>query len=310
MAIAVLAAFAAAFADGEPTGIGWTDTLLRAGFASAVVLLSARARRWTWLVMAGGATLAADQAGLVALGVIALALAVVASRARRQSRPLGALVAALAVQVLLRLPDTDPALWTAFLAAVATGPAIISGYSALPGRARRRVRVGLAIAGVWAVITVLLLALSVLGAQDDVRSGVAHLRAAFTAAGEGDSDRAAVEFEAAAQDLEAADGSIGAWWAVPAQVMPGLGPQARALRSVSREGIALAASASAAATNADVDGLRLEDGALDLELVAELAAPSRLLPRPRRSWWRCRRRVCLPRRFGTEASLVQPVPSP
>ena len=57
--IAIAAAVVAAFAPGQPTRYVVADVVVRAGVAALVTLAASRARRWTWLVLAGLAAVVA-----------------------------------------------------------------------------------------------------------------------------------------------------------------------------------------------------------------------------------------------------------
>ena len=134
-AFVVLAAVGGALSGAEPAGWLPADIIWRAGFAALVAGSTAKARRWTWVVLAGAAAVTASGAPLVTAGLVALGLAIVACLRHRRSRPLGALVGAIAVQVLLRL-DFDGAGLSALVTAAAVTPVFVSAYL----RSHRRVR--------------------------------------------------------------------------------------------------------------------------------------------------------------------------
>ena len=102
-AFVALSAVGGALSGAEPAGWLPADILWRAGFAALVAGATAKAQRWTWVVLAAAAAVTASGGPLVAAGLVALGLAIAACVRHRRSRPLGALVGAIAVQVLLRV---------------------------------------------------------------------------------------------------------------------------------------------------------------------------------------------------------------
>ena len=117
-----------ALSGAEPAGWLPADILWRAGFAALVAGATAKAQRWTWVVLAAAAAVTASGATLVAAGLVALGpRRSPPAYAHRRSRPLGALVGAIAVQVLLRV-DLDDAGLSALVTAAAVTPVFVSAY--------------------------------------------------------------------------------------------------------------------------------------------------------------------------------------
>ena len=102
-------------------------------------------------------------------------------------------------------------------------------------------------------------------AADEVRDGLDALR-------DNQPDQAVALLSAANEDFEAARRTLGTWGR-PARLVPVLGHQARAATVVADQGAALSSAAADATVQADVDELRFDDGALDLELVAGFEEP-------------------------------------
>ena len=75
--VAVAAAVVAAFAPGQPTRYVVADVVVRAGVAALVTLAASRARRWTWLVLAGLAAVVAPDGLWLAVTAAGLVVAVV-----------------------------------------------------------------------------------------------------------------------------------------------------------------------------------------------------------------------------------------
>lgn len=278
-AIAALAGIGAALSGAEPTGWWLSDLLWTAGFAVVVVLATARARRWTWLVLAGVTATAAQGGIQLAISLLALVLAFLGSASDRHTQRfgplLGATVGGLAIQVLVRLNEIEPTGATALIAAAATVPVLVSGYRRSTDRVRRVVHWSIAAGVVFALFAAVGLAVATLTARPDLTSGINQAQNGFDAARNGKGTVAARRLGRAAASFGTAHDTLTAPWALPARVVPLLGQQAAAVQIVSGEGAALAASAAAAATEADIDNLRFQDGAIDLDLVASFEEPLR-----------------------------------
>ncbi|HYF46248.1 MAG TPA: hypothetical protein VD926_08575, partial [Acidimicrobiales bacterium] len=83
------AGVAAASSGAEPAGWRPADLAWTAAFGAVVAYAGSRARRWTWVVLAGGATAFASGALWTAVGGVALALTAVAGLTDTRSRLLG-----------------------------------------------------------------------------------------------------------------------------------------------------------------------------------------------------------------------------
>jgi hypothetical protein len=266
------AAVAAAFAPGEPTGLTVVDVLFRAALAVAVTLAASRARRWTWIILAGVTALASTDGGWLWVAAAALVVAIVGGVVSRR-RLIGAVTGALAIQALLRLPELGFSGASALVTIAAITPALVSGYLMMPRRHRRLVhRVAIAAAG-FAVLAACLFGFSVLAAITGVRAGIDQVHDGLDAAGDGDMTYAARVFEDADDSLSSAASSLGAWWAMPARVVPILSQQARALDNATSSAADVAASAGEAALSADFEQIRYRGGQIDVERVRQARAP-------------------------------------
>lgn len=278
-AVAAVAAVAAGVSGASPTGWAVSDVAWTAGFALVVVLGAARARRWTWLVLAGVAATAAQGGVQLALALVALAVAFVAAALDRRSRPyqpvVGAVVGGLAVQVLLRLHDVDPAGASALITAAATTPALLSGLRRCSPRVRNAWGWAVAGAVAFALLAAVGLAVAAFSAQSDLSAGIDQARNGFDAARNGESAAATRRLTRSAASFGTAHDTLTAPWALPARVVPVLGQQAAAVQIMSDQGAELASAAARAAGEANVDDLRFQDGAIDLDLVASFEQPLR-----------------------------------
>jgi len=98
-----------------------------------------------------------------------------------------------------------------------------------------------------------------------VRAGLADLTAG--------NQQAVGQLADGARSLRAAHASFTAWWALPARLLPLVGPQARALSTVSGEGSTLAGVASSTAAAADLKSLKISAGAIDLHRLEAILPP-------------------------------------
>lgn len=278
-AIASAAAVGAALSAARPTGWIVSDVIWRGGFAFVVVIAASKARRWTWLVLAGVTATAAQGGPQLTLSLVALLVAFLAAAFDRRTQPIapiiGAAVGALAIQVLLRLDAVDPTGATALIAAAATVPVLASGYRKCSDRSRRVVRWTVAGTFVFAGLAAVGLAVAAFTARADLAAGINRAQNGFDAARDGEGALAARRLSRSAASFGSAHDALMAPWALPARVVPILGQQAAAVQAVTDEGASLAASASSAATDADIDQLRFQDGTIDLELVQSFEQPLR-----------------------------------
>lgn len=268
----MLAAIGGGFSEAAPTGTRAVDVLLAAGFAAVVTFAAARARRWTWFVVAGLAAIAAGTAVTTAVAAIALAASVAGALISRR-RAIGAVVGALAVQVLLRLPDLGFHGSSSLYTAVAVAPVLISGYLLLPRRRRRLVHrcalAGAAVCGVGLAV----FGASVALAWSGVHDGVQHAREGLDAASDGDQEAAAALFESATRSLASSHRVLGAWWARPARVVPVLAQHAEALEVATGQAAEVAGAAGDVAVSADLEKIRYTSGRIDLARLAATREP-------------------------------------
>lgn len=271
--LAVAAAVGALWADGSPAGLAVADAAFRAGFAAVVVLATATARRWTWIVLAGVAAATAEGTLLVGLAVAALLVALAAALLDRREPVLGAAVAAASVQALLGLPDLGFSGASALVAAAAVGPALASALQLADPRVRRIVAWSLAGAAAFSLVAALGFGVAALQASTSVSDGISLSQAGFDSARDGEEASAVENLRGASSAFGEADDALGAPWAAPARLVPVLGLQARAVQEVTAEGADLTSTAAAAADETDLDSLQFVDGRIDLGLVADFEAP-------------------------------------
>jgi hypothetical protein len=270
--LALAAAAGAALADGEPTALSAVNLVLRAVFAAAVTVASARARRQAWLFASTATVIAGVGASFDWLAFVATGATLALLVVNRRSWTVGAFVGACLSQVLLRL-DLDGTVGTsATVAGAVAGLLIVSGLRRARRSSRRR---ALLAAGVLAGAAVVFsggCALAAVGASSDVRAGIDAGKDGLGAARQGNVPEATAYFDRAADAFAQARSALDRWWVRPALSVPVVGQQLRAARTLSAAGRELAGAAGAASSELDLKGLRLRQGAIDLAAVDRAAA--------------------------------------
>lgn len=268
--VALLCAAAAAgamAADGSPTALAPVDSVLRAALAVAVTVAAARARRQAWLfastaVVIAGVGASYDWLAFVATGV-ALALVVQG----RRSWVLGALIGACLVQVLLRLDLEGRNGTSAVVAGAVAAVLILSGVRRARRTTRRRVWLGAGVLVGLAVVMSGASALAAARANREVRQGIDAGKSGLDAARSGDVAMATQQFDRANDAFGRAGDQLDRWWARPALAVPVVGRQLQAARELSSAGEELADAASSSTSELDLEGLRVQQGRIDLAAV-------------------------------------------
>jgi hypothetical protein len=263
-----------ALADARPTGLRTADVVLTAAFAGLVAFAGSYARRWAWMVAPAIAMAAAgsnDAAVAFAVGGVVIAFIAIAVNVR--SLGLGAATAGLGVQALLRLPDFVAQGVPSLVAGIAVIPLFVSAYRFAPGRVRRRVRKYTLYAGATAVALVALASVAALLARSKVEAGITSAEAGLEGIQNGNRDVAVGKLNASDAAFRDASDILGSWWAAPARVVPVVGQQLDAVKTMADEGASLTGQAATAAAIVDYDKLRVKGGAIDLDIVRKAQGP-------------------------------------
>ncbi len=266
---------AAAAVEGAVTPTGWPvgDAVLTGGFAYLVGVAASRTHRWAWLWLAAIACAAGYDSMWVAPAAVALVLAFGAAVVDHRSRPVGALVGALAVQTLLRLPFDTPSMLSAAVATVAVAPVLVKAYDVSSRATRRRVRQVVLAAVGFALVATAALALAALLVDDDMARAVSASEDALDGLAEGDHSGAAQDFATATGAFDRANDVLGGPLSWPARVVPVLGPHARTLAEVTATGEDLSRTAGRAAEVAPYQRLRPSAGQVDLDTLRSMQVP-------------------------------------
>ncbi len=271
-AMAVLCGLASAGSSVHPTGVGLPDVLLRFGFAVVVTLAAGRARRSTWIVLAGAAAVLNPGGIWMASAILALVIALVATVVDRR-RYLGAVVALFAVPALLRADTFGFTGLSALCVWAAVLPVLISGYRVASRRSRERMQQVAMVVFLVALGGTLLFALAVLLSWGDLRTGSDRAESGLESLRSGEGPQAAVELSDAADALGSAHDTLSAWWVAPARLVPLVAQQAEAMTALTGEGHSIATAGSTAASKADYRRLRYAAGQVDIDRLRALQQP-------------------------------------
>jgi hypothetical protein len=271
--VCLAAAVGGALTAVAPTGNRVADRVLAAGFVALVAAAGSTARRWTWFVAAGAALALADGWMAVAAGGIALVISFAATRPVRPAPFVGAIVGGLSAVGLL----LGAHVWfhgaSALVSAAAVTPVLVSGYRFAEHATRRRARVAAVIATVAVVAVAGLYGVLLAQSRQEIERGMERLDQGMAAARDGDDAGAEELFGEAVEAFGAVDDRLGGWWAEPAEVLPVLGHNARAIQAMASSAADLSRQGEEAAADADVDEITVEGGRLDLERVRALEGP-------------------------------------
>ena len=271
-AMALLCGVASVGSAVHPTGVGLPDVLLRFGFAVVVTLAAGRARRSTWIVLAGVAAVLNPGGIWMASALVALVVALAATVVDRR-RYLGAVVALFAVPALLRADTFGFTGLSALCVWAAVTPVLVSGYRVASRRSRERMQQVAMVVFLVALGGTLLFALAVLLSWGDLRTGSDRAESGLESLRSGQGPQAAVELSEAADSLGSAHDTLSAWWVAPARLVPLVAQQAEAMTALTGEGEAIASSGSTAASKADYRRLRYQGGQIDIARLRDLQQP-------------------------------------
>ena len=282
-AIAALSGVGAALATGRPTTVGWMNVILRALVGAAVVVQASRTRRRFLLVasllFAFPIVAEAAHANLAPLLVAAsagsLGLATASQLFRRRPPLVGALVGALLAQSALRLPTTLPSRTPSLLALVGFLIVGASGIPAMP-RSWRRVHHRM-LAAVLAAFFICSVAgaVSLARARTHALRGISSAREGLDLARAGKPDESRPLFTSARSALSEARSPLRGLLGHLGLVVPILSQHIRTIDNLANSADAVVTAAESAANKADLKGLRVSGGTVDLNRLNELAVQVR-----------------------------------
>lgn len=245
--------------------------MLLALLGAAAAASGVRCRTYTLYLACGLAAVFQPDPAPLAIAIAGVLAVLIRSFVRGRTL-MGALAGGLAFAATVGAPAGAPARPVAVpLAALLL--VAVSAYRGGSRRYRSRARVvALATAGVLAVGGAAGV-LAVAAARDSVERGADLLDRGLEQARQGDTDAAVQQLASARTALADAKRSLGASWAMPSWIVPGLSQNVRALEDIVREVDRLAAVAITTADEADVQQLGPRDGRVDLAAIAAVEEP-------------------------------------
>ncbi|MFM7069754.1 MAG: hypothetical protein ACKOYM_09890, partial [Actinomycetes bacterium] len=272
-AAAVGALAAVLLSDAAPTHISGVDAVYRGALVALVALAASRAHRWT-LVWASAITVLAAGGWAAVPSGLALVASVGLFLLHRHDRGVRAAIGATVGVVALLLRWPSPSRSTAVVAVIAVVPVLISGVRRMHRRNRKYVWAGLAGAGAFATIGLMVAGAFAATAAPAVTAGIAAANDAIDSIDSESSAQSIERFNDAAEQFQTAYDAAGAWWLAPARALPIVGPHLRLARNTARSGSEISTVAADVATSASDDALRAPNGAINLQKLAALRAPA------------------------------------
>ena len=273
--VSAISAIAAVFSDASPTGTTVTDIILVGALAAFVTWLGASAP-W-WALMAG--------AGIALIGALAgpfvwIVLATLAFTGSawigwdRANQPIvRAVIAAVVVQVSLRLEWNEFFLFSALIAGAAMGMIAIAGLVRRRKYVRKRVSwVAIGI-GALAVIAVAGLGVAAVQARTTARDGYLGLLDGLEFIQDGKVTEAQQTLEQAATDLDDAGSTLDGPLTQLARFVPGIAQNRNAGVDVLADAAVAAESAATTLQFVNLDQLTVSNGVIDIGALAALEPP-------------------------------------
>ncbi|MGP0029946.1 MAG: DUF4012 domain-containing protein [Acidimicrobiales bacterium] len=274
--LTVASAVGGALAGVHPTGQSVLDVLYCAAFAALVTLIGSQASRQSLLVLAAGCV-ALSRSWLLIPAVAALGIAFKQVYQERSRRRIGALIGALAGQVMLRWPPLAFHGATALFAVALLVYPSLSTYGRLSKVGKQRTRRTLAIVLAVAAVLVLPLIVAAVTTESSLSRGQQVAEQALNNLRRGNSAVAAREFDTASADFSSASWAYGGFWTEPSRLVPLVAQHRQALAGLTGMATQLSTVAGSESPSFDFHALRVEGGQVNLAEVASLLPPARVL---------------------------------
>ena len=271
--LAAIGGVAAALSGARPTGFAPVDVVIVFVAVGAVIWAAASAPWWASAIAAGVAGVLALNPLLTVLGAVGFVGGLVIGVQRRDHGELRAVVAAIALNVLIR-SDLQGFLGLSAIIGIATGITLFAiGLRRRPSAIRRTGWQAVAGVGVVAAMSLLALGIAGIGARPDVTQAARQAKQAVDTLNEGDYEGAAALFEDASSGFARADGALGGPLALPAHLLPGIAQNVRAGADLAAAAADATSAAAVALRQIDPATLKLSGGSIDLDAVRAVEAP-------------------------------------
>ena len=272
-AIAIVAGLLALASGAEPTGSTAIDVMLVVGSVAAVVWASASAPWWALAGAAGVAAVVALEPILVVIGAAGFVGGLVIGARRDDRAELRAVVAAIALNVLIR-SELGGFLGLSAIVGVSIGLALfVIGLRARPAAVRRVGWIVAATVGGIAVLAVVAAGVSAMSVRSDLTSATKAARRAVDALNTGDYEQAATLFDEASQAFESVDEGLGGPLSRMSLLIPGIAQNMAAGTDLAAAAGRSTGEVATALGQVDVESLRVVGGAIDVEAVRAIEQP-------------------------------------
>lgn len=273
--VLTLTAIASGLSGQQPSGNAAADFVLSAAFGGGLVWISRWASTQALLI---SAVLALFFSGLqlpfAIVGAAAVASAIFVSSWRpldKESELIGsAITAGLISQVVLNLPSVRWVGTASLLAFVAVVPILWTGWQHLPDKFRKQTMWIAAAVAVFALVSGGLAFYAVSSVRSTVEAGIEQAQDGVAALEAGDQDVAEALLISAQENFELAGGRLEGPLTWPGRFVPVVAQHSRALETAVDEGASLARTAVRTVRSADVERIRGQNGAIDIDLVRQV----------------------------------------
>jgi hypothetical protein len=273
IAIALVAGVVAVFSGAEPTGATVIDWLLVVASVAAVVWAAASAPWWAPAGAAGIAAAIAFQPILIAIGAVAFVGGLFIGVRQRDQSELRALVAAIAMNVLIR-SELDGFFGLSAIIGVVVGAVLfVVGLRRRPSAIRRTGWIATATVGGVAILALLATGVSALSVRSDISRANDQARRAVDVLNTGDYEQAAALFGDASRAFASVDRGLGGALGIPSQLLPGVAQNVNAGADLAEAAALGTADAADALQSIDASTLQVVNGAIDLEAISAVEAP-------------------------------------
>jgi hypothetical protein len=273
--IVAVSAAGAAVCSAQPVGTRAADALWCALLGALAPVAGSRASRVALLLTGGMSAvigIGGDTTAVVASIVLILLVGLTAA-SRRPNPIVGALIGAIAAQVLLRGPTYGFHGLPTIVAIAALAPVAWSAWRSSPRRSRRVVGWGVGAIVVLIVVVGIGLAVLTLRARSEIQRAASDATAGLDHLAKGEPTEATASFEQSATRFASARRTLDSWISWPGRGIPIAAQNLRALRTASAAGVDLASTAADTAASADYRSLTVDAGHIDLAKIRSLDAP-------------------------------------
>jgi hypothetical protein len=273
--VAALSAVAAVFSDASPTGTTGSDIVLVAALAGFVTWLGATAPWWALMTGAGIALVGALPGPFVwiILATVAFTASAWIGWDRANQPIVRSVIAAIVVQVSLRLEWDEFFLWSAIIAAAAMGTVGLAGCVRRRKYVRKRIKWAALGVGALAVIAVAGLAVAAGNARNTARDGYLGLLDGLEFLQDGKVSEASATLTQASADLADAEKTLNSPLTQLARFVPGIAQNRNVGVDVLADAAVAADSAATTLQFVDLDQLTVSNGVVDIGALAALEAP-------------------------------------